>query len=293
VSVRIASLLPSATEIVCALGLVDDVVGVSHECDYPPEVRGKPVLTEARLDSTATSGEIDAEVRGLVAAGLSIYRVLEDRLADLKPDVIVTQDTCQVCAVSLADVRRAACRVLGAEVEIVSLAPLSVDDVLDDVLRVGRATGSLVQAEMVVTGMRARLDRLRALTTGLPRPRVLHLEWLDPPMPAGHWTPELLRIAGGDPIMAHDHEPTRATTWDDVAQADPEVVLVAPCGFGVERALAELPRFPMLRELRAHREGRVHVLDGNAYFNRPGPRLVDSAEIAAAVLHPGSAGASS
>jgi len=196
----IVSLLPSSTEICFALGLGDRVVGVSHECDFPPEVSGRPVLTRPKVDPHATSVEIDQQVRALVADGLSVYRIDEARLRELRPDLIITQDVCEVCAVSFADVREATARLLGAEASILSLSPLTLADVLDDIVRVGRAAGVEDRAQKLVAELRARLDGLRTETAALPRRRTLVLEWLSPPMIAGHWTPELVRIAGGEPM---------------------------------------------------------------------------------------------
>lgn len=287
---RIVSLLPSSTEICFAIGLGNRVVGVSHECDFPPEVPGLPVLTSPKVDPHATSAEIDLQVRALVADGLSVYRIDEARLRELRPDLIITQDVCEVCAVSFTEVREATARLLGAEASILSLSPLTLSDVLNDIGRVGRATGMEHAAHQLVADLRTRLERLRAETATLPRPRVLVLEWLSPPMVAGHWTPELIRIAGGEPILGHDGEPTGPVDWATIVEAAPEVVLIAPCGFRLEQSLRELPALaarPGFAALPAVRAGRVAVADGNAFFNRPGPRLVESAEIAAMAIHPG------
>lgn len=286
---RIASLLPSATEICFALGLGDRVVGVSHECDYPRGAVGRPVLTRSTVDSRATSAEIDRQVRDQLTRGLSLYSVEEEELRRLGPDLIVTQDTCQVCAVSFDTVRETTARLLGRHADIVSLSPLSLEDVLGDLGRVGEAAGVAKTADEVAAGLRARLEKVRARAAGLPRPRVLALEWMDPPMVIGHWTPELIRIAGGDPVAAHDAAPTHPTTWEALAATEPEVVLVAPCGFDVEQTLTELPALlgnPGFQALPAASRGRVVVLDGNAFFNRPGPRLAESAELAALAIHP-------
>jgi len=285
----IVSLLPSSTEICFALGLGDHVVGVSHECDFPPEVAGRPVVTRPKIDPHATSAEIDQQVRALVADGLSVYRIDEARLRELRPDLIITQDVCEVCAVSFADVREATARLLGAETSILSLAPLTLADVLDSIVRLGRAAGVEDTAQKLVAELRARLEGLRSETTTLPRRRTLVLEWLSPPMIAGHWTPELVRIAGGEPILGHDGAPTGPVAWSTIVEAAPDVVLIAPCGFGVEQSLRELPALaavPSFAALDAVREGRVVIIDGNAFFNRPGPRLVESAELAAAAIHP-------
>jgi iron complex transport system substrate-binding protein len=286
---RIVSLLPSATEICFALGLQDQVVGVSHECDFPAAARRLPVLTAPQIDPRASSADIDRAVRELVSRGLSIYRIDEARLGALQPDLIVTQDTCQVCAVSLDEVRAAACRLVGGAVNILSLSPQTLTDTLDDIVRVGDATDRQAEARALVTALRLRLGRLSQATASLPRPRILVLEWLAPPMIAGHWTPELIRIAGGDPILGHDGAPTSPIGWDRIAAARPEVVLVIPCGFTVAQTLRELDTLkqqPAFMDLPAARSRRIAIIDGNAFFNRPGPRLADSAEIAAAAIFP-------
>ena len=287
-TLRIASLLPSATEICFALGLGDQVVGVSHECDFPADAAGRPVLTRSSVDPSASSAEIDRQVKRLFTQGLSLYEIEEEALRELRPDLIVTQDTCEVCAVSLTAVEEATCRLLGAEAQIVSLKPMVLADVLDDLERVGVAAGAEDAAREVRAAMRKRFDELAARTAKLPRPRVLAVEWLDPPMIGGHWTPEIIRIAGGDPVLGHHGEPTRSTTWAAVAEAEPEVVLILPCGFKVPQAQRDLEALFQdadFRSLPAAATGRVAVIDGNAYFNRPGPRLVRSAELAALAIH--------
>lgn len=285
----IASLLPSATEICFALGLGERVVGVSHECDFPPAVAGLPVFTRSSIDSTAPSAEIHRQVRDQVLRGLSLYQVEEERLRELAPELIVTQDTCRVCAVSFEVVEEAVARLVGGAPRVLSLAPRTLGEVWEDFRRVGRATGSEAAADRLAEAAQQRLEEIAGRTAGLARPRVLALEWLDPPMAAGHWTPELLWRAGADPVLGPWGEPTRVTTWQAVAAAAPDLVLVLPCGFPVVQTLAELPAFlarPEVASLPAVRAGRVAVLDGNAYFNRPGPRLVRSAELAAAAIHP-------
>jgi iron complex transport system substrate-binding protein len=285
---RIVSLLPSATEICCELGLDDRLVGISHECDFPDIVVGRPVLTESKIDPTGSSRDIDTEVRGLVAEGLSVYRIDEELLRELRPDLIVTQDTCEVCAVSLDEVREATRRLVGNEVEILSLSPLLLGDVFEDVKRVGVCSGAEEIAQEAVRSLRRRLDGLRRETRELDRPRVAVLEWLDPPMIAGHWTPELIRIAGGRPVLGRDGTATGPIEWSAIVEARPEVLLVAPCGFKVAQSLREmeeLSRRPGFAELPAVLSERVWIADGNAFFNRPGPRLVESAEAAAAAIH--------
>jgi len=286
---RIASLLPSATEICFALGLGDWLVGVSHECDFPPQARDKPVLTAPKIDAHVSSAEIDRQVNSLVSQGLSLYQIDEQLLRELRPDLILTQDVCHVCAVPFGEVREATRRLLGAEADILSLSPRTLQDVFEDIGRVGSATGSEVAAQRLVAGLQERVESLRAETSKLRHQRVLVLEWLDPPMAASHWTPELIRIAGGHPIVGRDAEPSRPTEWKRIRDEAPEVVLVAPCGFQVEQSLremAELIKRPGFAETPAAQQGRLAVVDGSSYFNRSGPRLVDSAEIAALVIHP-------
>jgi iron complex transport system substrate-binding protein len=285
---RIVSLLPSSTEICFALGLGDALVGVSHECDFPLEVRGRPVLTAPKVDPGAMSAEIDRQVNALAAAGESVYRLDEARLRALQPDLVLTQGVCEVCAVSFDEVRDVARRA-APHAEVLSLSPVTLDDVLGDVVRVGDAAGVPEVAARVVAGLRARLDRLRAETATLSRPKVLLLEWLSPPFVGSHWAPELLRIAGGAPVLGRDAAPSVAERWERIIEAAPDVVLVAPCGFRVDQSLREmdaLASHPAFASLPAVQRGRVVIVDGNAYFNRPGPRLVDSAEIAAFAIHP-------
>jgi len=285
---RIVSLLPSTTEMVCLLGLRERLVGISHECDFPDSVRGMlPVLTSPKVDPQARSAEIDRQVRDVVASGLSVYRIDEEKLRELRPDLILTQDACAVCAVSFEEVEAAARKLLDAAVSIVSLSPLCLEDVLDDILRVARAAGVPHRGSEAVERLRERLERIRARTSSAPRPRVLALEWMDPPMPAGHWTPEIVRLAGGDPVLARDGQPTSRVTWQRIVEAAPETILVIPCGFKVSQAMREMPALvERLATTPAVRDHRVFVADGNAYFNRPGPRLVESTEIAVAAIHP-------
>ncbi len=287
---RIATLLPSATEIVCALGLADRVVGVSHECDYPPEVRGRPVLTQAKIDPRGSSIEIDRRVRGLVEDGLSVYRVLEDRLREAQPDVIVTQDQCEVCAVSLGEVRECSERILGKSVTIVSLSPNTVDDVLGDFLRVGEATESVDAATRLVDQSRERLQRIAdGAKRARSKPKVACIEWIEPLMAGGNWIPELVRMCGATYEQSQPGEHSTTISWDDLCAYAPDVVLLMPCGFDLAQTRRELPA---LREnarwqsLPAVRNRRVYSVDGNAYMNRPGPRLVDSAEIIAGLAQP-------
>jgi iron complex transport system substrate-binding protein len=288
-AVSIVSLIASATEIVCALGLRDRLVGISHECDFPDDVRGLPVCSEPKLDVHQSSGAIDRAVRDLVREGTGIYHVRTEALESLRPDLIVTQDQCDVCAVTLEDVERACSTLTDKAVRICSLRPNTLADIVADFRRVGASAGVSDRAERLVDEFERRLDALRTRTAGATRPRVLCLEWLDPPMVAGGWIPELVDAAGGTPVIVS--EPTRFRTvgWPEIEAADAEVAIIMPCGYPIGRTVTEL-RGPdlsaPLRRLRATRTGRTFVADGNAYFNRPGPRIADSAEILAALFHP-------
>lgn len=286
---RIVSLLPAATDIVAELGLSARLVGRTHECDWPPrEVAGVPVVTGADLDQDRlTSREISDAVGGSAHSGSSLYTLDTEALATLRPDVVLTQDLCDVCAVSYEKVSRTV-RLLDAGTRVLSLEPRTLDDVLDCLVTVGELLGVREHAERRRAELRTRLDRVRASVAGRSRPRVVAIEWLDPLWPAGHWVPEQITAAGGEPLLAAPGEHTKPMTWEAVRAARPDVVLVLPCGFPPERTLREaelLTALPGWAELPAVRDGRVWVLDGPSYFNRPGPRVVRGAEVLAHVLH--------
>jgi iron complex transport system substrate-binding protein len=286
---RIVSLIASATEIVCALGARKRLVGRSHECDFPPDVLALPALTAPKFKVEGTSAEIDARVREIVRDGLSVYRVDGEALKALAPDVIVTQDHCEVCAVSLADVEAATCSWTGQQVEIVSLRPDCMADVYADIARVARALGLAEAGGRLVGEMQARLAAVRKHVGGRERPRVAFIEWVEPLMAGGNWMPELIEIAGGHNLFGQAGKHSDWMQWPELAAADPEAIVVAPCGYGLERCLQELPVLrarPGWADLSAVRNSRVTFADGNAYFNRPGPRLADSAEMLAEMLHP-------
>lgn len=286
---RVVSLLPGATEIVCALGAGDQLVGVSHECDHPAWVRDLPAVTRPKVDPRADSMTIDGEVRSLLAAGLAIYEIDVATLAALRPDVIVTQHQCDVCAVSYDEVEAAARTTLGADVRIVSLAPRVLADVWGDIDRVAVALGRTSDARELCVRLEDRLAALTARTASLDHPTVACIEWLDPLMLAANWTPELVVIAGGHYPFAASGAASVVSEWAELVAVQPEVVVLMPCGFPIEQTYRELDRLrdrPEWGALRAARAGRASVVDGNAFFNRPGPRLVESAEILAALLHP-------
>ena len=284
---RVVSLLPSATEIVCALGARDQLVGISHECDFPGAIRDRPVLTRSRIDVSGSSRAIDTAVRGVIQDALSIYEVDDRLLAGLAPDVIVTQDLCEVCAVSLDDVRAAVARLAGREaVAIVSLRPTRLGDVLGDVERVAAALDRVDRGVAVRAALEQRIREItERATAASTRSRVVTLEWIDPLMIGGTWMPELVELAGGVAVGATAGAPAPTIDPATLAAMAPDVVVIKPCGFTIERTLAE--RDVIERGvLRWTGAARVYVTDGNAFFNRPGPRLVESLEILAACAHP-------
>ncbi|HZP44190.1 MAG TPA: cobalamin-binding protein [Candidatus Binataceae bacterium] len=288
---RIVSLLPSATEIVCALGFADQLVGRSHECDYPPDVKALPALTAPKFDPQGSSAAIDETVKRIVAEALSVYRVDTQQLRALQPDVIVTQSQCEVCAVSMRDVEEAVAEWIGGTPpKIISLAQYNLGDVLNDIGRVAMGLGVGSRGIEYVTTLSRRMSELEARAKSCGgRPRVACIEWIDPLMAAGNWMPELVAMAGGENLFgaAGAHAPW--IKFDDLAAADPETILLMPCGYDIARTLQELPRLtgnPLWARLRAVREGKVFVTDGNQFFNRPGPRIVESLEILCEILHP-------
>lgn len=286
---RIVSLLPSSTEILFGIGAGPQVVGVTHECDFPAACLGLPHLTSSALPATASPGDIDRHVRASLHAGSSLYHLDAELLERLQPDLIVTQELCEVCAVSYAIVDRAARR-LAPDSRIVSLEPSSLEDVFANIRYLGSLTGCGPQADAMVASLRERVDALRSRSNDVRvRPRALILEWTDPPMSGGHWTPGLVALAGAEPVLGNPGANSVTLAWESIAAADPDAIVVAPCGFNLaatRRAVAVLESNPIWTTLRAYREGRVHVMDGNAYLNRPGPRLVDTAEIMFSMLHP-------
>lgn len=295
---RIVSLLASATEMIDALGCLDQLVGRSHECDYPPAVLQLPLLSNAQINIDTSSEQIDTQIKQLAQTkdqvqndalkALSIYAIDVKQLQALQPDIIFTQTQCEVCAVSERDVNYALAQITGLHPQIVSLAPYRLSDVWEDVLRVGTALERQEQAKALVTSYEQRLQHLQDITgdlnMGKSRPRVAVLEWLDPLMGAGNWTPELVMYAGGEPLFGEVGMHSPWLTWEELQAADPDVLILAPCGFTLERTqldLALLRQHPMWASLRAVQQQRVYAIDGNAYLNRSGPRLVESAELLA------------
>ncbi|MFQ5846488.1 MAG: cobalamin-binding protein [Candidatus Methylomirabilales bacterium] len=287
---RVVSLLPSATEIVYLLGLGEQLVGVSHECDYPPAARGKPkIIKSAIASSGSTSREIDTRVRTFLERGEGIYRIDREALEAADPDLILTQELCEVCAAPYREVVAAAATLL-RKPEILSLDPQCFDDVLTDVSRVGEATGRLGEAEKVVASLQARIERVTQGAAKAPtRPTVVCLEWLDPVMVSGHWIPEMVALAGGTEVLGNPGAPSRRVAWEQVLSAAPAVLILMPCGFSVERVLGEihlLTGLPGWAGLPAVRCGRVFAVNGHALYSRSGPRLVEGIEVLAHLVHP-------
>lgn len=286
---RIVSLLPSTTEIACALDLAAALVGRSHECDFPPDVAVLPACTAPKFEPDGTSREIDTRVRDLVERGLSVYRVDADRLRALAPDVILTQSQCEVCAASERDVEEALATWLGKRPRVLSLAPATLADVWAGVARVAAELGVAERGRELARILEARTAAVAALASGVARPGVALIEWVDPLMSAGNWMPEMVAIAGGRSLFGEHGKTSPWLSFEALAAHDPEVIVAIPCGFGLARSqteLALLARDPRWPRLRAVRGGRVFAADGNAWFNRPGPRLAESAEILAEILHP-------
>ncbi len=305
---RICSLLPSGTEILYALGLGDQVVGVSHECDYPPDAQSKPKVVRTHIEQErASSDEIDQAVRRSLARGESLYQIDADALTRLRPDLLVTQELCEVCAIGEQQVSEAL-RHLSHRPQVISLHPHTLEELLAEIPLVGERTGRRREAEALVGSLRRRIARVREHLFGIAerpsldsardgrpepvegRPRVVCLEWLKPPMASGHWVPEMVELAGGTEALGRAGLPSRSVTGEEVAAARPEVVVLMPCGFSIARTRAELPLVTSQRwwrALPAVRTGRVFLVNGPAYFNRSGPRLVDGIELLAGLLHPG------
>jgi iron complex transport system substrate-binding protein len=289
-NLRIVSLIPSATEIVAALGLENVIVGRSHECDYPPEIKDLPVCTAARLNSEAPSKEIHQNVNQILQSALSIYQVKIDVLEQLNPTHIITQDQCDVCAVSLQDVEAAVAKLTQSQPKIISLQPNSLSDVWHDIERVANALG--VRSLFLIEDLEARVHICQQKTAGLSLeelPTVACIEWTDPLMTAANWIPELVTQAGGQPLFSVSGQPSPILTWDTLVATNPDVIIFMLCGFDLHRTRQEataLTQNPEWEKLHSVQHDKVYITDGNAYFNRPGPRLVDSLEILAEILHP-------
>jgi len=284
---RICSLLPSATEIAFALGLADQVVAVSHECDYPPEASNRPVLTKSAIHQKIhRSLEVDREVE---QRGGDIYEIDEKLLANLKPDLILTQELCHVCAVSYTRVKEAA-RVLDADTKIVSLEPTNLEEIVDNILLVGRMTNKLAEAEKLAAQMLRRIDRVREKTkTVQDKPRVFFMEWLQPPWAGGHWIPQMVDYAGGFEGLGRLGKPSHRIEWDQVVEYEPEIIVLSPCGLDANQVMEEahvLASYTEWNEIPAFQSSRIYAVNASAYFSRSGPRVVDGLDILAHIIHP-------
>ncbi len=290
VAQRIVSFLPSATEMVCALGLSDQLVGITHECDYPPEVKGKSIVVRNALPiETMTQREIDVAVTQRMRDGLSLYQVDEHILQELAPDLILTQNLCQVCAPSGNEVSQLL-KSLSKKPQILWLTPRLLEEIADNLRELGKATDRLGQAEELIAAGRARLEKVAAVTRELSsRSRVFCMEWLDPVYCSGHWMPEMVKIAGGVDDLAREGTDSVRVPWDDVLKWAPEVLIVTPCGFDLDKVVEQAPQlfdYPGWADLPAVRQGRVYAVDANSYFARPGPRVVEGTELLAHLIHP-------
>ncbi|MDP8957514.1 MAG: cobalamin-binding protein [Actinomycetota bacterium] len=287
---KIVSLLPSATEIAFALGLGDQLEAVTYECDFPAEARSKPVVSDTALpqDRPLEPGDVDRLVGEFMARQQPIYALDKDLIQKIQPDLILAQDLCRVCAVPSGQVEDALAE-LGCRAEVISLDPNTLDDILDGIVAVGRATGTEAEAGDLVAALRARIETVRTTARRLPSIRTLALEWGDPPFAGGHWVPEMVEIAGGWNVISAPKEPSREVTWRDIADAAPEVIVFMPCGYYLEEAETELEKLldlPDLAETPAARGGGLFAVDATSYFSRPGPRIVDGLEVVAWTIHP-------
>ena len=283
---RIISLLPSCTEIVCGLGCADQLIGRSHECDFPPEIQSLPICTLARLDSTAPSAEIDGQIKSLLQRALSIYEVDAARIEQLRPDLILTQDQCEVCAVSVADLRKA----LPNAPEILSVSPMRLVDIWKDIQTIADAICAGDHGREWISQMKGRVvDVIQKTCMMKKRPSVACIEWLDPLMAAGNWVPEMVELAGGHDVLGVAGKHSAWMDWTQLAKSNADVIVLMPCGFDLERTRREsqcLTKHPQWRQLPAVKTNNVFAVDGNHYFNRPGPRIVESIEILAEILQP-------
>lgn len=287
-SPTVISLLPSTTEIVCALGLESTLVGRSHECDYPESVTTLPFCTEPKFDPDGTSYKIDQRLKALLQEGLSVYRVDAEKIANLQPDIILTQDHCEVCAAPLAEVKQAVQQHLNYEVTIISVSPTDLSGVFNSIRTIADTLNVPQKGQQLIQSMKQNFETIRRKARSLSSPKLLCLEWLDPLMTAGNWVPELAKIAGGKPVGAKAGQHSPFINWDDIAKLEPEVITVMPCGYNIQQTLQEidtLTSHPEWKKLTAVQQEAVYVLEGNQYFNRPGPRLVESAQILFEILH--------
>jgi iron complex transport system substrate-binding protein len=289
-SKKIVSLLPAATEIVCALGLETSLIGRSHECDFPKSIQHLPICCEANIPDNLSSNQIDTKVKELLADALSIYTVNRDKIKELAPDVVITQAQCEVCAVSLTEVEEALADMLGNSVEIISLQPNNLNEIFNNIKEIAATLGVPERGDTLVEELDERVNIIRHKLKFIDnKPTVACIEWLDPLMISGNWIPEMVSIAGGQAMLAESEKHSPYVDWIDIRLQDPDILLVMPCGFSIERTLKEIDTLLLQRgfaDLKAVKNGNLYIADGNQYFNRPGPRVVDSIEILAEIIHP-------
>ncbi|HVV56142.1 MAG TPA: cobalamin-binding protein [Mucilaginibacter sp.] len=289
-NIRIISLLPAATEIICALGLENLLAGRSHECDFPPQVKDLPACSEANIPDNLGSAAIDQKVKQLLSDALSLYTVDREKIRQLAPDLVITQAQCEVCAVSLSEVEQALGDYLEKQARIISLQPAGLEDIFENIREVADAAGVPAAGETLTEDLRERVNIIRHKLKFIDtKPTVACIEWLEPLMISGNWVPELADIAGGVPILAKQGKHSSYIDWNDIRTADPDIIIAMPCGFSIERTMKEmhlLLQQPGFGELKAIKNDRLYIADGNQYFNRPGPRIVDSIEILAEIIHP-------
>ncbi|MFS2186963.1 cobalamin-binding protein [Mucilaginibacter sp. Mucisp84] len=287
---KIVSLLPAATEIICALGLEKNLVGRSHECDFPASVKELPICTEANFPDGLSSADIDIKVKEILADALSVYTVKREQIKALSPDVLITQAQCEVCAVSLKDVEEALENYLDKQAQIISLQPNRLDDIFNDIVTVANALNVSAAGAELLENLQERVDIIKHKLKFIDsKPTVACIEWLEPIMISGNWVPGLVNIAGGTPVLAQEGKHSPYIEWDEILQQDPEIIVVMPCGFSIERTMREINLLldrPGFASLKAVKNDRFYIADGNQYFNRPGPRIVDSIEILAEIIRP-------
>lgn len=289
-SKKIISLLPAATEIVCALGLEENLIGRSHECDFPLSVKQLPICSEANIPDNLSSAAIDIKVKELLTDALSVYTVKREVIKQLSPDVVITQAQCEVCAVSLKEVEEALEDYLDKDSTIISLQPDSLGAILNNIREIASVLDIAGRGEQLIEDLQERVDIIRHKLKFMEnKPTVACIEWLEPMMVSGNWVPELVSIAGGVPVLAENGKHSPYVKWEEILRQDPEVIVITPCGFSIERSMKEvdlLLQLPGFAELKAVKNDRLYIADGNQYFNRPGPRIVDSIEILAEIIHP-------
>ena len=286
-TMRICSLLPSTTEIVCALGLKENLVGITHECDYPQEISDVRVVTKSLIDhSGSSSQEINRHISEALHSGSGIYAIDNESLEFTNPDLILTQELCEVCAVSYSQVEESV-RTLSGNQTVLSFEPSNIGGILDSIIRIGKQTNTESNAKTLVNKSRERINAVRSKSSdSLRKPRVLGLEWLEPPFIGGHWVPEMIEIAGGSPALGEKEAPSREITWEQALASSPEIIVLMVCGFDLKRTVKE---FNLLSESEFWKkyDGEIYAVDGSAYFSRPGPRIIDGIEILGEIIHPG------